>query len=187
MPIACPHCAASNRDALNFCESCGKALPDPNARGPRIVSEKEFATSAVGRELQVEQLHRKARTVSTTLYVVAVLQFLAAAVVFGLSVTMRANADADAKRAMLVLSITTGVLGAIFLGLGIWSRRSPLGAAIVGLVLFVSFIAADAVMNPLSLLQGIVVKAIIIIALIRATQAGLKYRALKRELALTES
>lgn len=183
MSATCPHCSAANPTEAQFCESCGKALPAGLPRGPRIIGEREFASSSAGRDLQLQQLNRKARTVTNTLAVLCVLQFIGSAVL--LAVSRSGSFQPQEQRLFLAMAITVGIAGAVFLGLSLWSRRSPLAAAIVGLVILITWWTADAVIQPLTILQGIIIKIIVIAALVRAIQAGVSYRALKRQLEST--
>ena len=76
-----------------------------------------------------------------------------------------------------------GMLAGAYLGLAFWSRKMPFPAAIVGLVIFLTLIAAGAVLDPSDLYKGILVKVLVIVGLARAIQAGARCRALERELA----
>src|SRR5687767_13956081 len=72
-------------------------------------------------------------------------------------------------------------LAAAFFALWLWSRVNPFAASIVGLVLFVSIHLLDAVVDPMALIRGILVKIIVIAVLIKAIQAGAEYRKLKKQ------
>ncbi|MGC3970787.1 MAG: hypothetical protein QM775_26670 [Pirellulales bacterium] len=74
-----------------------------------------------------------------------------------------------------VYGILFGIAGA-FWALALWSRKSPLPASIVGLVLYVSLHVLDAVVDPTTIAKGFIMKIFIIVLLVQAIQAGLKYR-----------
>ncbi len=74
------------------------------------------------------------------------------------------------------------VLAAIHAGLWHWAKRSLLPAAVSALVLFVTVHLLNAVMDPATLVQGVVVKVIFLVALARAMTAGLEARRLERGL-----
>lgn len=184
---SCPHCGAVDPGAAAFCVRCGKAMPQ--ASGPKIVREKDLASSSTGQNLQSQELAKKARSASTTLIVLAVLQFLASGVLVfaGMNVGPEGVKQPGVEEAItgdsvVVIGAVIGVLAAIFLALGIWARRSPLPAAITGLTLYVTLMLAGAALDPASLVQGIILKAIIILFLVRAIQAGFQHRALLRKM-----
>lgn len=58
--------------------------------------------------------------------------------------------------------IVTTVLAAIFFGLWLWGRKSPFPALLTALIVFVTFHLLDAVLDPMSLLRGIIMKVVII-------------------------
>lgn len=177
--LACPHCAAPNATNAMFCATCGKALPTP-AAPPRIVDSAGSAQTRLGQHLQVEELAKQTKKAAGALLVVAILQ-----AVFGTIILFMTRANASASRGevnITVLAIVLYGIAALFLALALWARRSPFPAAIAGLVIFVTLHLVDALADPRTLLQGIVVKIVIIAILIRAISAGAKHRALVRNM-----
>ncbi|TNF38611.1 MAG: zinc ribbon domain-containing protein [Deltaproteobacteria bacterium] len=77
----------------------------------------------------------------------------------------------------LVLGLNLG-LSAIHVGLYFWARTSPFPAAIVALALFVTLHLTEAVIEPSSLVRGILIKILFLVALIKAVQAGLQVKRL---------
>lgn len=171
--VTCPHCSVENADGAAFCVSCGKALPLASA-GPKVVSGDQFATTAVGRGLQGDQLKKQLRTASNTLFLVGVLMVVGGVVVYA----MLQNAPAGARKLAPTLLVVNLVLAAIFFALGGWARVSPLPAAIVGLALFLTLQLVNAVLDPTTIAQGIIVKVIVIVVLIKSVSAGMKYKQL---------
>lgn len=74
------------------------------------------------------------------------------------------------------------VLAALFAGLAVWARFNPLPAAIVGLVLFLTIHVVSAIVDPASILQGVIVKVIVIVVLAKAIQAGVRYKQLREQM-----
>ncbi len=64
-------------------------------------------------------------------------------------------------------------LGVTFLGCGFMMLRKPLAASITALSLYLASIAGMAALNPATLIQGILMKALVIIALVSAVKAAL--------------
>jgi hypothetical protein len=94
----------------------------------------------------------------------AILQFVGGLVLYGMTISKSSASD---RAAMLVL-ITTMGLAVIFFGLWIWGRKSPFPALLTALVVFVTFHLLDAVLDPMSLLRGIIMKIVIIFGLCTA-------------------
>lgn len=172
--ISCPHCQAENVAPAAFCEKCGKALPNTADTAPQVISGDAVATTELGKDVQAQQLHKRSRQASTALFAVAILQTLGGIVLYFLF-RDEPGVDVGVAKTLLVVNL---ILAVIYAALGIWARSSPLPAAIVGLVLFLTVIIIGAVAEPISLVQGIIVKIIVILVLIRAIQAGVKHRQL---------
>lgn len=177
-PIACPHCSTANDPDSRFCESCGKALPDPRSAEPRVVNGSEIAASRTGQAVQSEALDAQARKAAGALLAVAILQAIFGAI---LLFTARGAAlgDPDLEVDAFVIGSVCAV-AALFFGLYLWARRNPLPAAIVGLVVYATLHLLEAVADPSSIARGIIVKLIIVIVLVKAIQAGMQHRRLLR-------
>jgi len=104
------------------------------------------------------------------LLAVAILQTLATALIFGLT-------------GDVVTTLVVGVIAALFYGLAFWSRQQPFPAAVTGLVVLVTLWLIDFALDPASIARDIIIKAIILLVLIRAVQAGITHRKLTRQMA----
>lgn len=152
--IACSACDHQNPDGSSFCEGCGTELRDLR-KVAQIADEVEA-------EFRLDQV-KKART---AFLVVGVLQ-----VVGGLI----AGAVAPVGQGTFVL-IAELAVAAVFFGLAWWSSRQPFAAAIVGLFVFAGLHLTAAMLDPLSIYKGIIIKVIVIVVLVRAVKAGFAYR-----------
>jgi len=174
--ITCPHCGASNVGGSAFCESCGKALPAAIPGGPRVVSADAVPTTAVGHRMVSDELAKTQRKAAGALLAVGIIQLVFGAILWA-SLKNAPGAAENAAQINLVLAIVIGV-GMIYFALYFWARKSPLPAAIVGLVLYLTLLLVDAVTDPTSIGRGIILKVIIIAVLAQAIQAGLKHKQL---------
>ncbi len=82
----------------------------------------------------------------------------------------------EAKGSLVGAAIVMGLLALIYLGLWLWAKRAPFAAALIALVLYVSFLAFDAIVDPRLLFQGIIIKILIIVALAQAVKSGYALR-----------
>jgi len=187
--IACPHCAAANEAGSAFCRTCGKALPAVNATGPRIITGQALASTAAGVKLQSDELERQAKKAANALLAVAILQTIFAGAFYLISQNLP---RAAAINLPVVLGTILGV-AAIFWALYFWARVNPLPAAIVGLVVYVSLWALDFIVAMGQMansgghtigagpFNGIIIRLIIVLMLVRAIQAGVMHRKLMRQ------
>ncbi len=191
---SCPHCGAGNQIGSEFCASCGKALPSAAPSGPRILGAKDLASTAAGQKLQGDELLKQAKRASGAL--------LAAAII-GTIVPILTFVAIKSDPRLVVDPVGMGILvviAAIFWGLWVWSRTAPLPAAIIGLVLYVTYKAFIVITNVIWMSQnpstttgrgggfgGIGIgwlDLVVIGVLIQAIGAGAKHRKLIRQGAL---
>jgi hypothetical protein len=116
------------------------ALPQPYTP-PRIVDSTTFATTVAGQQLQTDEFTKVTKKASTALLWVAVIQSVVGGILLGV---FAANGRIDRLLAN-PLSMAVVVVAAIFWGLYVWSRRQPLPAAIVGLVLYATLVVLNIV------------------------------------------
>ena len=165
----CPHCGAANQSSASFCESCGKALPTVRS-APRLVTDSALPATDAARQLVGEELKKNLKKAKGALLAVAIIQTIVGAILFA---AMKANANFPPAVAFTVLGI-----GGIYFGLYAWARHQPLPAAIVGLILYITMHVLDGLQDPRQFARGIILKVIIVVLLVQAIQAGLKYKRL---------
>src|SRR5262249_15579045 len=149
-------------------------LPEAMSSGPRIIGDRAFATTEVGRESWSGELKNQAKKAATALLVVAVMQ-----AVFALIITVLIPKDSAIRTHLM--AVLFGIAGG-FVIRPLWARKQPLPAAIVGLLLFVTLHTLDAIADPTQLVRGIIVKIVIIVVLSKAISAGLQYRKLTQQM-----
>ncbi len=74
---------------------------------------------------------------------------------------------------LLVVNIALSV---IYAGLWLWAKKNAYAASLVALLLFLTVIVASAVWEPQTLYQGILIKILFIVALVKAVTAGREER-----------
>jgi hypothetical protein len=83
----------------------------------------------------------------------------------------------DRGQVNLLLGINI-VLAAIYFGLFYWARRNALAATVTALLLFITVHAINAVLDPKTLMYGILIKVLVIAALAAAISAAQRERKL---------
>ncbi|HVI03136.1 MAG TPA: hypothetical protein VM869_30780 [Enhygromyxa sp.] len=108
----------------------------------------------------------------------AVLVLLAAVQLIGGAILYVAGALVEP----MAMVFTFG-LGVIFGALAIWARKDPLNAVLVGLGFWITIMAVEAIIEPSSLFNGLIVKAIVIVMFVNGVSTGLTYNRMKHTLA----
>lgn len=169
----CPHCNSPCSTEAVYCTNCGKAVSAGMA-GPRIVSGAGIANTETGRSLQAEALVKNMKKSFGALLAVGILQ-----AVFGTVILTTLNSqNAELGVSISILAVYVYGIAAIFLALAMWARRSPFPASIIGLVVFLTVHLLEAIADPKTIVNGIIVKIIVILILSKAISAGAQHRAI---------
>ena len=67
-------------------------------------------------------------------------------------------------------------LGVVFVTLGAFIYRAPVAITVTGMVLYVAFTIVFAVMDPSSLVRGVIMKIIIVVAMVKAISAAVAFQ-----------
>lgn len=81
------------------------------------------------------------------------------------------------------LLVVNTALAVIYFGLWIWAKRNVFAAALTALLIFITVVVVSALLEPASLLQGILIKILVVIGLSSAVSAGYRARKLSGKLA----
>jgi hypothetical protein len=180
-PIKCASCAAVAKPYDRFCGHCGQAMPTPQ-----------------------DYLHQKhVKEATSAIRVLAVLFVLFGVGMFFIT---KGNADPALARlagmdpASLFPTPIEGhtytigelqkklawepwgalivnlILAAVMLVLSLWARRSALPAVLIATATYAVVIVANAIADPATIGQGLLVKIIIIAFLVKGIKAGLALR-----------
>ena len=90
-------------------------------------------------------------------------------------------------RAQQLVAGGTVLLGVVFIVLGVVVDRYPVGATATGLALYIGAVVIFAVLegDPAAIGRGIIIKVIIIVALVKALQAGIAYQKEQQQAGMT--
>lgn len=197
-PGACPKCGVLTGEGEQFCAACGYALSTPTAEGDRI---KE----SIGARLQKQSIRGKIKSGRTTIMVCAVLFTLGTGIIYVINTSAIAaeerkilpykgnpefdqaavrNAEdqLDAARGQaLALTAGNGFMALTCYVLWWWAKSRPLPATLGALILFLAVQLLNAAFDPATLIQGWLVKIIILIYLAKAVDAAQKFQKLQLE------
>lgn len=87
----------------------------------------------------------------------------------------------DRGQVTLLLFVNIG-LAIVYLGMWFWAKRNALAATVTALLLFITVIVANAVFEPKTVAQGIIVKVLFIGALAKAISAAQEERKIQAQL-----
>ena len=110
-------------------------------------------------ELDIRSHHhqKQIRQARLTIYVVAGIQLI-----FG----MVSGFQFGGNTGWFIFGITASI-ALIFFALGIWARKKPFTAILIALILYSLLLITDLIMQPATIIKGILVKILIIIFLVR--------------------
>lgn len=153
----CSKCETVIPEGQKFCSSCG--YPENGT-----ASEKaKFNADQVISNSKSKDAPKQIKSARTTLFVISGLALLSGIIFFFMT---------DDSSTL----IAGGILAIIYLGLGFWSQEKPLIALVLGLLVYLTNIVINAVIEPESIGKGIILKVIIILFLIKGINSALHLR-----------
>jgi RNA polymerase subunit RPABC4/transcription elongation factor Spt4 len=201
----CPHCQAAVTPDEKFCAACGRALVR-GISGTLIVSDPPASAMPPPPVLSYENAAKigKARKwlfaiALLTMLTGVIFYFIQKADVekqideariqvagippdvlderFKAATGMTWQEAIDHDRGLVYMLLAVNLaLGALYLVLWWWAKTKPLPAAVIALLLFITTHVINAVMQPASIYQGILVKILFTLALVRAITAAKEER-----------
>jgi len=149
----CSQCSTEMISASKFCTHCG--FPEQGDEKEKAI----FHAKKVMKKNQVADDHKKINSARNTLYWMAGIFF-----VFGLFYFFTTN-----DTGTLIVNV---ILAVIYLVLAYWSQTKPFAALLSALLLYIMVIALNAIVEPMSLIQGILFKIIIIAFLVKGINSA---------------
>ena len=77
---------------------------------------------------------------------------------------------------VLLVFLTNYFLAIVMFGLYLWARKSPFPAMVTALCVYLAVIVLNAIISPITIIQGIIIKIIFITALIAGIKSSLATR-----------
>ena len=163
------NCIACNTSHLNdelACSFCGYPLKGTDQ------DQRSFLAIRANHILDLEEQEKKIKQGTYTLYGVSAL-----VVIYG--IILYADTTDELEKASVL--ITNLVLSAIYVGLGLLSRKKPKAALIAGFSIFILTTLLNVLIEPMSLAKGIIVKIVIVVALIKGIRAVTEAQKIRKE------
>ncbi len=140
----CTHCKVEMKAEAVFCPSCG--YPE---KGTDLEKSKFIANNIMNKNEHFDA-DKKVKSARNTLYILAAATF-----VLNFIQTTYQHEDLSIFIVGLILSVS-------FLVLGVWSKKKPLAALLSALLLYITLIILNGILDPTTLYQGILWKVLII-------------------------
>jgi len=165
--VFCKACSSKAEPNDAFCTHCGYPLQGSDQEQRNFISIRE------AKLIDLSEATKKIRRASIALYVIGGITAVAGVALYAVST------NPEVKNSLLITNL---IVGAIFVGLGFWCNQKPLAAIISGASLYALIFILNAVVNPLSIVSGIIFKIIIIGLFVRGIKSAIEAEKLKKEL-----
>lgn len=163
----CDVCYTDINNYDSFCQNCGYPIKGTDQE------KKNFISSREAKQIDLEEAHKQIKKAGYALYYIAGATLLMGFVGY---VTTKNPA---VKNSLLIVNT---VLALIYGGLGWWSSKKPLAAIISGASLFVLVLILNAIVDPLTIIQGAVLKIFMIFYFVKGMKSAIEADKLKKEL-----
>src|SRR5690606_16779456 len=166
--LPCENCSYENPSDRKFCSQCSFPIAGT------AEEKSSFWLSVSRRKRLLSDAHDKIKSAKTVIYVLAGLFF-----VFGLI----AGFGMDDFLTMII----NIVMSLVYLILAAWSSRNPFGAILTAFIIYITVQLINFIVEPTTLFQGIIIKAIVVVALIKGIRSAQEARRYMSELEKVKS
>lgn len=143
----------------------------PAEQSAEELKPNEQETIFKGEAFSLEGYDKGIKNARNALFVVAALQ-----IIFGIIMGVAQGGD-EAVYVMVVAC----VIGAIFFGLGLWTKSKPYTAILTGLILFIVLHTIEAIADPASIMRGIILKVLVIVYLAKSLGDAKEAQQMKKD------
>lgn len=162
----CAYCNTQAKPEDTFCTQCGYPLKGTEAEQNIFISARQVE------EIDLFTYNKTLRQASNTLYYLAGIFILS-----GLAYFFIHKDEED----VVTVVITDLIMAAIFLVLGAYSKKKPLACIISGLSLYVIVQVLNAIIEPISIAKGIIIKIVIIGYMIKGIKSAMEIEKIRKE------
>lgn len=177
----CLHCSTVSTQNKNFCEKCGHALPAAEVQlHIKKLKEARTAIAVVGAVFLIFGIvmyFAQKNYTEQTLRSIAAYQDsdLYPQAINGQKITfgeIRQNLSAGPLKLLVINALLAFFMGALY----IYSKKSPLVAILLAGGIYLSVQVLNAILDPMSVNQGLFMKIFICVILFKGTRAALELR-----------
>ncbi len=161
--LSCSNCGSTVKPEEKFCSNC--SYPHNGTDEER----GQFQSKIGAKKRLLKVINKEVRKAKNTLIFLGVVNIIFG-IIFGLL-----GDD-------IALVVGSAILAIIYFGLAIWSDKQPFGAILTALILYGTLILLQAAVDPSTIFQGIVLKIIIIVLLVKGLNSGLEAKKVMKEL-----
>jgi hypothetical protein len=161
--IVCNACFKTVNETDSFCDNCGYPLKGTEK------DQENFVSVRNAKEIDLEEANKKIKRAGNVLYWIAGITIVSGIILYFV------NHE-------LPTFIVNMVLGSINVILGTWSKKKPLSAIISGAALYVIVLILNAIINPLSIATGLIMKIFFISYFIVGIKSAIEAEKIKKEL-----
>jgi hypothetical protein len=179
MNAACRECGANlDRDEA-FCGECGEAIEGIEGIEGVKPARKKKPRGSIADKHRKKTYRGNISGGRKAILAVAVIQ-----VIFGTFAVVRLNSMGIDSSLVTATAIEVYGVAALFFGMFAWSLKAPFPASVTALVVYLALHLVYAALNPATLASGILLKAIVIICLVKAVKSAAAFRKMQEREAI---
>ena len=164
---SCVVCQKTTTPEDDFCQTCNYPIKGTEEE------QQSFMDIRTIKELDLEEQGTKIKQVSNSLKVISVLTVLMGAVGYF------TTDDPDEKLILVVFNL---FLAVVYFSLGLWSVQKPRTAIIIGLTIFILVTILNTVVEPASIIRGIILKIFVVVSFVKGIRAVSESEKIRKEL-----
>lgn len=161
--LTCEHCQAENASDKKFCTQCRYPVAGTDEEKGR------FRSDIAKNQILLKDAETKIQSAKNIIYVLAALSLVIGVILFF---------SQDDVASLVVYC----VICILYLGLAVWCSSNPFGAILTAFILYITLQVLSAVVDPTTIISGILWKVIFIGAFIKGIRSASEARNFMREL-----
>lgn len=157
--VKCRCCKTVAEDNDLFCPNCAYPLQGTEEE------QSTFIGQYITRKNEQEEWKRQVKNAKVTMIVLACISFFLGIVYFSIGGSEG-----------IILFVIQAIVAAIYGFLAYWSEKTPFGAILTGLIIYISLHLLYAFEDPSTISKGVIIKVVIISYMIKGVASAAKVR-----------
>ncbi|WP_462265401.1 hypothetical protein [Mucilaginibacter sp.] len=170
-PLNCTYCNTAVAQPDNFCITCGYPINGTEEDQRFFVSERNALA------IDLEDHHKKVNQAGKSLYWLAGATLVWGFIQYGITASKGID-NGELDKPLLLVNI---ILAALYLGLGLWSRKKPVAALVSGFSLYLIVQILGTIGDPAYLFKGIIIKILFVGYFIKGIKSAMEAERLKKQ------